>query len=172
MSEASQKAVRAWLGTDGNQVQTKLRGIVAARGIPISLMAGVVEVESGGQPEVVSWAGAVGLGQVMPSDPAVDPRHFDWLTTAAANETAQEMEHSFRAMFSDRPTTAQLKIPCVNLAWAAQILQVGLMNWGGDLNKALAAYLGGITATGVITDEGQHYINLVCACQEHFLDLD
>src|SRR4030042_1455251 len=171
MSEASRAAVRVGLGNDGTQGQTKLRGIVASRGIPNSLYAALIEVESGGQPKVVSWAGAVGLGQVMPSDPTVDPQHFDWLTAAAAKQTAAEMERAFRAMFSDRPTTAQLKVPCINIAWGAQILQVGLMNWGGDLDRALAAYLGGITAAGDITDEGQHYIDLVRGCQGHFLDL-
>jgi len=172
MSEQSQKSVRCWLGTSGTKEQEKLRGIVRSRGIPISLYAALIEVESGGQPAIVSWAGAVGLGQIMPSDPVVDPAHFDWLTPAAAKETAAEMQRSFRAMFSDRPTTAQLKLPCVNIAWGTQILQYGLMNWGGDLDRALAAYLGGITAAGVITDEGQHYVNLVRACQEHFRDLD
>lgn len=172
MSEASQRAVRLWLGKDNTDVQQKLRGIVLSHGIPVSLEAGLIEVESGGRPEVVSWAGAVGLAQVMPSDPIVDWRHFCWLSESDARATADQMMQQYRRLFADRPTTAQLKVPCVNIEWGCRILQTALINWAGNVDRALAAYLGGITPAGNITDEGWTYIGLVRACREHFADLD
>jgi soluble lytic murein transglycosylase-like protein len=172
MTEASQRAVRLWLGNDGTDVQNKLRGIVRSRGIPVSLYAGLIEVESGGRPEVISWAGAVGLGQVMPSDPVVDPAHFSWLSPEDARTTAANMTHDFRGLFAGRPTTEQLRVPCVNIAWGTIILRDNIARWGGDQDKALAAYLGGIDRAGNITDEGWTYVGLVRACQAHFTDLD
>jgi len=147
----TERLVRFWLGKDGTGVQEKLRKIALDRGIAISRCAGVMLVESGGQHAAISSAGAVGLMQVMPSDNSVDPSYDRW--------------------FADRPTTEQLKIPCVAVAWGCAILRDCFWRWG-DWERAHAAYLGGIGAGGVITAEGQHYVDLVLASIERFRDLD
>ena len=149
MSTATRR-VRLWLGLEGSPTQRKLRPIVASRGIEISRAAGLMLVESGGQHDVISSAGAVGLMQVMPSD-APPP---------------------YNRYFGERPSTAQLLIPCVNVAWGCAILRDAWWRWGGDWKKAHAAYLGGIRSDGRITAEGQHYVDLVEAAIAQFRDLD
>ena len=172
MSKESQRLVRFWFGKKGPEVQETLRRIVQANGVPISLYAALVEVESGGQVDVISWAGAVGLGQVMPCDALVDWEHYSWLPENQARHTAIQMQRSFLGMFADRPTTKQLKVPCVNVAWGTRILRDAVLRWGMDWDKGLAAYLGGITPDGTITGQGRNYVDLVTSCQAHFRELD
>lgn len=146
----SERLVRFWLGEDGRDVQEKLRRLALERGIPVSTCAGVMLVESGGQHDVISSAGAAGLMQVMPCD----------------------CPEPYRRYFADRPTTEQLKVPCVNVAWGCAILRDCYLRWGYDWSRAFAAYLGGITGAGIITQEGQHYVDLVTGAIGRFLDLD
>lgn len=94
----------------------------AARyGLSPALLAGLVQMESGGQPGAVSAAGAVGLGQVMPAE----------------------------AGFTGRPTRDQLLDPATNLDWSARILSDNIKRWGAQ-DKGIAAYLGAIDRNGNI----------------------
>lgn len=65
--------------------------------LPLNLVMGVIWVESACKPRVVSWAGAVGLMQVMP----------------------RETGYQFR----DRPTAIQLTVIETNVQWGSYILQ-------------------------------------------------
>lgn len=96
----------------------------AARyGIDPTLLLGVVDFESSGNPEAVNRSsGATGLGQVMPREKG----------------------------FPGRPTQAQLMDPGTNLEWAARILSDGIKRYGNE-DKGLAAYLGAIDSRGNIT---------------------
>jgi soluble lytic murein transglycosylase-like protein len=87
-------------------------------GIDPDLLAAVMTVESGGDPNAVSYAGAVGLMQVMPYDPA---------------------------KFPQRPAAASLYDPDNNLAWGGRILASELEWASGDLALALGAYYDGRT---------------------------
>lgn len=150
MSDTAARRVRFWLGTDGTDVQQKLRAIALSKGIAVSRCAGVMLVESGGQHDIISHAGAVGLTQVMPSD--APPPYDQW--------------------FGDRPATEQLKVPCVNVAWGCQILRDAYLRWGYDWERAHAAYLGGIRPDGTITFQGRHYVDMVLGAIQQFKELD
>jgi soluble lytic murein transglycosylase-like protein len=80
------------------------------------LVAAVMTVESSGNPNAVSYAGAVGLMQVMPYDP-------------------------YR--FPNRPAAAKLYDPDFNVAWGLRILADELEWARGDVFKALMAYYDG-----------------------------
>ena len=119
-------------------------------------MAGVMLQESGGQPDVVSPAGAVGLMQVMPSD--APPPYDRW--------------------FRDRPTGAELLDPSTNVDWGCAILTGGYRRWG-TLPQAIAAYFGAIDGEGRITggrdatgSTGNRYVAAVLAHIGRFVDLD
>ena len=106
-----------------------------------ALLAGLILFESGGNPQAVSAAGAIGLGQVMPAE----------------------------AGFPGRPTRQQLLNPEVNATWASRILSDGIQRWG-TVDQGLAAYLGAINARGQITGgdpytgvSGQEYVRRVHA---------
>lgn len=91
-------------------------------GLPPDLIAALIWQESGGQPEVISHSGAVGLMQVMPNDgPAA----------------------SFMCIngpcFANRPSSAELKDPEFNIAYGARLL-AGLYARSGDLREALKSY--------------------------------
>jgi soluble lytic murein transglycosylase-like protein len=73
-------------------------------------------VESSGDPNAVSYAGAVGLMQVMPYDP-------------------------YR--FPDRPPASRLFDPDFNVAWGLRILADEIEWARGDIFKALMAYYDG-----------------------------
>ena len=85
-------------------------------GIDPDLVAAVMTIESGGNPNAVSVAGAVGLMQVMPYDP-------------------------YR--FPGRPPAAQLYDPEFNVAWGVRILAEEIEWARGDIFKALMAYYDG-----------------------------
>jgi len=85
-----------------------------AHGLRPSLVAGLVDVESGGQPAVVSVAGAVGLMQVMPGE-----------------------------LIPGRPGAEALKDPETNVRTGCQLL-AELLKAQGTQATALAAYYGGI----------------------------
>ncbi|MEW5988089.1 MAG: transglycosylase SLT domain-containing protein [Chloroflexota bacterium] len=84
-------------------------------GLDPDLIAAVINVESNGNEEVISRAGAVGLMGVMPAGPGLE-----W-----------------------RPAPEELTIPTMNLRWGVSILVDILRQSGGDLYAALAAYNGG-----------------------------
>ena len=85
-----------------------------AHGLRPSLVAGLVDVESGGQPAVVSAAGAVGLMQVMPGE-----------------------------IIPGRPGAEALKDPETNVRTGCGLL-AELLKAQGTQATALAAYYGGI----------------------------
>jgi len=108
-------------------------------GVPWELLAAIVAVESGGNPNAVSPAGAVGLAQVMPQ------------------------YHAQRAA----KYGGDLSDPRVNLLVAAEILAENYKRYG-SWDKAIAAYFGAIDAYGNITDakdaigtSGTQYVKLV-----------
>lgn len=114
-----------------------------------SLLAGLLTVESGGNPDAVSRSGAVGLGQVMP-----------------------------REYIAGRPTAEQLHDPATNLEWACRILAEGRDRWGTQAG-ALAAYYGAVDDRGhpsSATDgsgvDGWGYVGRVEACALEYLALD
>ena len=80
------------------------------------LVAAVMTVESSGNPNAVSYAGAVGLMQVMPYEP-------------------------YR--FPNRPAASKLYDPDFNVAWGLRILADELEWAQGDAFKALMAYYDG-----------------------------
>ncbi len=91
-------------------------------GIDPLLIAAVMKVESGGQPEVISQSGAVGLMQVMPSD------------GIAAN-----FQCINGPCFAARPTTAELKDPAFNVMYGTRML-AGLIDRNGNLRDGLRSY--------------------------------
>lgn len=93
-----------------------------AAGIPPDLVAAVILVESGGDPDAYSRSGAVGLMQVMPRD------------GRAA---------SFRCVngpcFADRPITRALLDPVFNVTYGVHLL-AELIERHGEWRAALKAY--------------------------------
>ena len=91
-------------------------------GIDPLLIASVMLQESGGQPDVLSTSGAVGLMQVMPRD---------------------GISASFQCVngpcFATRPTIEELKNPEFNIDFGVKML-VGLINRTGDVREALKSY--------------------------------
>lgn len=91
-------------------------------GIDPLLVAAVMLMESGGQPEVISHSGAVGLMQVMPRD-----------GLAAAFQCING------PCFANRPTIEELKDPEFNVIYGVRMLS-GLINKYGNPRDALKAY--------------------------------
>jgi soluble lytic murein transglycosylase-like protein len=86
------------------------------------LIAAVMLVESGGQPEVISHSGAVGLLQVMPSD-----------------GIASTFEGINGPCFASRPSIEELKVPAFNIDYGTRMLS-GLLARSGNLRDALKSY--------------------------------
>lgn len=91
-------------------------------GVPAELVAAVMLQESGGQPEVISSSGAVGLMQVMPSDGIA-------ASFICANGPC----------FASRPSTQELLDPEFNLDYGVRML-AGLLEKYGNQRDALKAY--------------------------------
>lgn len=85
-------------------------------GIDPDLVAAVMMVESGGDPNAVSRSGAIGLMQVMPYD---------------------------AERFPSRPAAEDLFDPAFNIEWGVRILAEEIAWAGGDVSKGLMAYYGG-----------------------------
>lgn len=86
------------------------------------LVAAVMLVESGGQPEVISHSGAVGLMQVMPRD-----------------GIASTFQCINGPCFANRPTIAELLAPDFNVDFGVRMLS-GLINKTGSPREALKSY--------------------------------
>ena len=91
-------------------------------GVDALLIASVMLQESGGQPEIMSSSGAVGLMQVMPSD--------------GISATFQCVNGP---CFASRPTIAELKNPAFNVDYGVRLLS-GLISRHGDIREALKSY--------------------------------
>lgn len=114
-----------------------------------SLVAGVMEVESGGDPHTPSAAGAVGLMQVMPGE-----------------------------IIPGRPTAEELRDPIVNIAVGCLLLSDAWKRWGTTAGT-LASYYGAVDEQGHPTDAhdgsgvtGWEYVRRVEMAAEHYRDLD
>lgn len=101
------------------------------------LIASVIMVESGGQPQVISTSGAVGLMQVMPRD-----------------GKASAFQCVNGPCFSNRPSISELMDPDFNIHYGANML-AGLIRKYGSIREGLYAY-------GPI-DVGYSYADLVLA---------
>lgn len=86
------------------------------------LVAVVMLVESGGQPEVISHSGAVGLMQIMPRD-----------------GIASTFQCINGPCFANRPTIEELKAPEFNVEYGVRML-AGLFTRYGNARDALKAY--------------------------------
>jgi soluble lytic murein transglycosylase-like protein len=91
-------------------------------GVDALLIASVMLQESGGQPEILSASGAVGLMQVMPRDGA-----------------AADFQCVNGPCFASRPSIEELKDPAFNVDFGVRML-AGLIEKHGDIREALKAY--------------------------------
>src|SRR3990172_3046407 len=108
-------------------------------GVRRSLIAAIIHVESAGDPDAVSEAGAVGLMQVMPSD----------------------CKDELRKFFEDRPTSDALRSPYINIVAGLIVLTAALRRARGDVSLALALYYGGVDESLNMTADGKLYGDLV-----------
>jgi len=111
-------------------------------GVDSLLIAAVMLQESGGQPEVMSGSGAVGLMQVMPKD-----------------GIAAKFMCVNGPCFANRPTSEELFDPTFNIQYGVRML-AGLFNRYGTLRDALKAY-------GPM-DIGFNYADKVLAIYENY----
>jgi len=93
-----------------------------ASGLDPNLIAAIILQESGGQENVISHSGAVGLMQVMPRD-GIASGFF------CVNGPC----------FQNRPTTEELLDPSFNIEYGARLL-AGLLNSYPEMRDALKAY--------------------------------
>lgn len=91
-------------------------------GIEAKLIAALILQESGGQAEIISGSGAVGLMQVMPSDGIAS-------TFTCINGPC----------FADRPSTSELMVADYNIEVGTKLLS-GLVSKFGNTRDALFAY--------------------------------
>jgi len=91
-------------------------------GVDALLVASVMLQESGGQPEIMSASGAVGLMQVMPRD-----------------GIAAGFQCINGPCFASRPSIEELKNPGFNVDFGVRML-AGLVEKHGDIREALKSY--------------------------------
>lgn len=91
-------------------------------GVDALLVASVMLQESGGQPEIMSTSGAVGLMQVMPRD-----------------GIAADFQCINGPCFASRPSIEELKDPAFNVDFGVRML-AGLIEKRGDIREALKSY--------------------------------
>jgi soluble lytic murein transglycosylase-like protein len=91
-------------------------------GVDALLVASVMLQESGGQPEIMSASGAVGLMQVMPND-----------------GIAAGFQCINGPCFASRPSIEELKDPAFNVDYGVRML-AGLIEKYGDIREALKSY--------------------------------
>lgn len=97
-------------------------------GVPWEVLVAIMGIESGGNPDTLSAAGAVGLMQVMPQY---------W----------QDLAWQFGGDLWD---------PWTNIRTSAEILSRA-HTWWGSWDLAAAAYFGAINESGEVTDEADAY---------------
>lgn len=119
--------------------ETVIRAAAAEWGVPSNLLLALAWQESGWQQEVTSWAGAVGLMQVMPLS-------ADWVMTYLMGE---QVDWQYDAAANAR----------VGAAYLAHLLMLS----GGDQGVALASYYQGwySVQTNGFYDETHGYVNNV-----------
>jgi hypothetical protein len=107
------------------------------------LLAALITVESGGQPDALSSSGAVGLMQVMPRD-----------------GIASQFQCSNGPCFAKRPSITELLDSDFNIQYGSQLL-AGLVNqYDGDIREALKSY--------GPHDRGYQYADLVLSVYQDY----
>ena len=117
-----------------------------------SLVAAIISVESGGDPNARSNQGAVGLMQIMPSDPVDhdgNPLYFDC---------------DGHSCFINRPTSTQLLDPAFNINYGVRLLSGMINYWGRDKNTPQEQIREGLKHYGPMNYEYK-YADLVLAVQ-------
>lgn len=99
------------------QWQAEIEATAADFQLDPNLLAAIMEAESGGDPNGVSYAGAVGLMGIMPRGSG--------------------------AGLNNRPSARALADPATNIEWGAQIFAGYFEEAEGNLHLALAVYNGG-----------------------------
>jgi len=117
-------------------------------GLDPNFIAAVVTQESGGNPEILSNAGAVGLIQVMPSDGIS-------ATFMCKNGPC----------FANRPSIAELKNPEFNLAYGTRML--ANMGAGTNPREALVGYGGDYSQEARYNYDKYYYADKVMAIYEN-----
>ena len=120
---------------------SEIEEISAKYDLDASLVAAVMTQESGGQSEIISASGAVGLMQVMPRD-----------------GIAAKFVCTNGPCFASRPSSAELLDPLFNLDFGTRML-AGLIKKYGNPRDALQAY-------GPY-NVGYTYADKVLAIQQH-----
>ena len=120
---------------------SEIEDVSTKYGLEASLVAAVMTQESGGQAEIISASGAVGLMQVMPSD-----------------GIAAQFMCANGPCFASRPSSTELLDPLFNLDYGTRML-AGLVNKYGNYRDALKAY--GPYNVGYL------YADKVLAIQQH-----
>lgn len=103
-------------------------------GVPADLMQALMREESSLDPQVVSWAGAVGLTQLMPS-------------------TAQAVARQLKL---GKPSVAELRDPDLNVRLGTAYLGQLLTRWKGNPALATASYNAGPGAVAKWLGERSH----------------
>ncbi len=114
-------------------------------GIPVTILEGLAWQESGWNNNVVSSAGAIGVGQLTP--PSINDVNKAFPGVALGPGNAQQ-----------------------NILISARYLQLLRIETGGSIKLALAAYYQGLTSIktyGVLAST-QHYVNNVLALSNRF----
>lgn len=99
----------------------EVEAAAGAEGLDPLLLTALAREESTFEPEIVSWAGATGLAQLMPP-------------TAIG---------AYASVFGGRLDLERLVEPALNLRLGARVLKEGLRTFGGTEAFALSAYNGG-----------------------------
>ena len=121
---------------------TMIESAAQETGIPSNLLAALILQESGGDPQILSSSGAVGLMQVMPRDGIA----ADFMCVNGP-------------CFASRPTIEELKNPAYNISFGSQML-AGLYAKHGSYRDALYRY-------GPM-DVGYYYADLVLKIWEEY----
>jgi soluble lytic murein transglycosylase len=121
----TEKTAPFWRAAYSRAFTEEIRAAAEAEDLEPLLLTALAREESTFDPEIVSWAGATGLAQLMPP-------------------TAAE---AWASVFGGRLDPEQLLDPALNLRLGAHVLKEGLRTFGGVEPLALSAYNGGAGLT-------------------------
>jgi soluble lytic murein transglycosylase len=112
---------RAWAAAYSRAFAEEVRAAAEPERLDPLLLTALSREESTFDPEIVSWAGAVGLAQLMPGTAII----------------------AHQAVFKKKLDFQRLTEPALNLRLGARVLDDGLDDFGGLVPLALGAYNGG-----------------------------